>query len=109
MIKLAVETFKKKEKFGKLTVKKFLIVLAVAVVLTFTFSVSAVNYSKAYAYKTQTAEVLTECEEVKKKIKKDTDLIDGKGFDEYCEKIAREKYGYAKPGEYVIYDSSFGN
>ncbi|MCM1364096.1 MAG: septum formation initiator family protein [Faecalibacterium sp.] len=89
--------------------KKLLIALAVVIALTFTISVSAVNYSKAYDYKSQTAAAKAECEEVKKEIQKDIDLINGKGFDEYCEKIAREKYDYAKPGEYVIYDSSFGN
>ncbi len=109
MFKLAVETFKGKKTYSKFTLKKLLITVAVLLVLVFAIGVSAVNYSKAYAYKAQTAEAMTQCEEVKKEIKKDSDLIDGKGFDDYCEKIAREKYGYAKPGEYVIYDSSFGN
>ncbi|MCM1543963.1 MAG: septum formation initiator family protein [Ruminococcus sp.] len=89
--------------------RRLLIALVVAVALTFTISVGAVNYSKANDYKSQIAEAEAQCEKVKEEIKKDSDLINGKGFDEYCEKIAREKYGYAKPGEYVIYDSSFGN
>lgn len=36
------------------------------------------------------------------------DILDDKNHDEYFEKIAREKYGYCKPGEKVYYNSSFG-
>ena len=36
-------------------------------------------------------------------------FLDDENHDEYYEKIAREDYGYAKPGERVFYDSSFGN
>lgn len=109
VLKLAVETFKPKKRVGKLSIKKIIIFCAIAIALTFSISVSAVNYSKANDYKSQTADASKECEQVKENIKHDTDLIEGKGFDQYCEKIAREKYGYAKPGEYVIYDSAFGN
>lgn len=109
VFKLAVENFKPKKRLRKPDIKKILIFCAIAIALTFTISVSAVNYSKANDYKSQTADASKQCEQVKESIKHDTDLIDGKGFDQYCEKIAREQYGYAKPGEYVIYDSAFGN
>lgn len=107
MFKLAIEKFKKKKKLGKRAVKRLILALVVLAVFSFTIGVSAVNYTKAANYKSQTADAIEECEQVKKDIQADSDLINGKGFDEYCEKIAREKYGYAKPGEYVIYDSSF--
>ena len=107
MIKLAIEKFRKKKKLGKSAVKRLILALVVFAVFLFTVGVSAVNYTKAANYRSQTADAVEECKRVKKDIQADSDLIEGKGFDEYCEKIAREKYGYAKPGEYVIYDSSF--
>ncbi len=36
------------------------------------------------------------------------EILDEKDHKEYFEKIAREKYGYCKPGEKVYYNSSFG-
>ena len=36
------------------------------------------------------------------------EILDEKDYKEYFEKIAREKYGYCKPGEKVYYNSSFG-
>ena len=36
-------------------------------------------------------------------------FLEDENHDEYYEKIAREEYNYAKPGERVFYDSSFGN
>ena len=35
-------------------------------------------------------------------------ILDEENHDEYFEKIAREEYGYCKPGEKVYYNSSFG-
>lgn len=35
-------------------------------------------------------------------------ILNGENQDEYFEKIAREEYGYCKPGEKVFYDSSYG-
>lgn len=88
--------------------KVALAVVALAAIC-FVVVVSAINFSTAAGYREDSAEASQLCEEIKEDISEKSDLIDGKGFDEYCEKIAREKYGYAKPGEYVIYDSSFGN
>ena len=36
------------------------------------------------------------------------EILDEEDHDDYFEKIAREKYGYCKPGEKVYYNSSFG-
>lgn len=105
MFKLAdrVATNKKTKKHGLL--KKLIVVFAVLAVAA-TAIISTVNYKKAAAYKEEAEKVSQECEDYKEDTDKIQALIDGEGFDEYCEKIAREKYGYAKPGEYVIYNSS---
>jgi cell division protein FtsB len=36
------------------------------------------------------------------------EILDEEDHNDYFEKIAREKYGYCKPGEKVYYNSSFG-
>ena len=36
------------------------------------------------------------------------EILDEENHDEYFEKIAREEYGYCKPGEKVYYNSSYG-
>ena len=36
------------------------------------------------------------------------EILDEENHDDYFEKIAREEYGYCKPGEKVYYNSSFG-
>lgn len=93
---------------SKRTVKKTAIIVFVVLVALSTVVISAYNFSKAAALKQSSAEASLECSAVKEDIDEKSALIDGEGFDEYCEKIAREKYGYAKPGEFVIFDSSFG-
>ncbi len=105
MFKLAFDVAKtktgKKSKFIRNIVVVFAII-AIAVAAT----VSTINYKKANAYNKEAEKVSQEIETYKEDTSEIQALIDGEGFDEYCEKIAREKYGYAKPGEYVIYNSS---
>lgn len=95
-------------RLNKSVLKRAAIIIFMVATLAATIIVSTYNNNKAAAFKESALEVSEECEAVKEEISEKSDLIAGKGFDEYCEKIAREKYGYAKPGEYVIYDSSFG-
>lgn len=89
-------------------IKRIAIVVFAIALVAVTVFLSARNYSRANALSKSIDEVSMECEQIKEDIAEKQELINGKGFDEYCEKIAREKYGYAKPGEYVIYDSSYG-
>lgn len=109
MIELAKNTTNNKEKADKPAVKNFLVigVLVLTVVIVVVFS--AVNFVRAKDYDKRSEQASEECESVKSDVSKKSDIIDGTGFDEYCEEIAREQYGYAKPGEYVLYDSSFGD
>lgn len=104
---IGISNIKKFFAENPLVTKVVLTVVAVFAVC-FAVGVSVANFSQAAQYREDSAEASQLCEEIKEDISEKSDLIDGKGFDEYCEKIAREKYGYAKPGEYVIYDSSFG-
>lgn len=90
-------------------VKKFLAVLTAVGIILFSFCIGFKNYAKAKSYDESTNEVSSKCKEVQTQIEENEKLINGDGFDDYCEKIAREKYGYAKPGETVIYNSAYGN
>ncbi|MGN0468318.1 MAG: septum formation initiator family protein [Acutalibacteraceae bacterium] len=103
------DNIKKSTSTSTKALKRTLIVISAVVLILITVTISAFNFSKASAYKESADEASSACEEIKNDISKKEELIEGKGFDDYCEKIAREKYGYAKPGEYVIYDSSYGN
>ena len=109
MIKLADEMKTKKKQTGKPAVKKLLVIVVLALTIVIVAVFSAMNFVKAQEYNKLSEQVSKECESVKYDVSKKSDIIDGTGFDEYCEEIAREQYGYAKPGEYVLYDSSFGN
>ncbi len=109
MIKLADEKKTKKKQTGKPAVKKLLVIVVLALTIVIVAVFSAMNFVKAQEYNKLSEQVSEECESVKSDVSKKSDIIDGTGFDEYCEEIAREQYGYAKPGEYVLYDSSFGN
>ena len=109
MIKLAKDKENVKAESGKPAVKKFLVIGVLVLTVVIVAFFSAMNFVKAKEYDKLSEQVSEECESVKSDVSKKSDIIDGTGFDEYCEEIAREQYGYAKPGEYVLYDSSFGN
>lgn len=79
--------------------------LAIFIIFTFSFTtfVSFTNYAEAKANKKEEIYLLQECENIKEDIAEKKEIVNGERFDEYCEKIAREKYGYCKPGEKVYY------
>ena len=105
MFKLTSDAAKTKKKPKQKIIRNLIFVFAIIALVTATI-VSTINYKKAAAYKEEAEKVSQEIENYKEDADEIQALIDGEGFDEYCEKIAREKYGYAKPGEYVIYNSS---
>ena len=67
------------------------------------------NYAQAANNKNKITELSNEVSEVKSENEELERFLEDENHDEYYEKIAREEYGYAKPGERVFYDSSFGN
>lgn len=105
MFKLAFDAVKPKNNGKQKIIRTLILVFAIIAIAAATI-VSTINYKKAAAYKEEATKIAQEIEAFKEDNDEIQALIDGEGFDEYCEKIAREKYGYAKPGEYVIYNSS---
>ena len=67
------------------------------------------NYTKAAANNKEIAALSEEVSEAQAENEELEHFLEDENHDEYYEKIAREEYGYAKPGERVFYDSSFGN
>lgn len=106
MVKLANEEKKKLSISPKLSFTlKIIVFTAVAVVL---LTASARNFKKADDYNRLAKQVSAQADSYKAQAEEESNIISGIGFYDYCEKVAREQYGYAKPGEYVLHDSSFG-
>ena len=67
------------------------------------------NYAQAAANHREIDEISEEVSEAQAENEELERFLKDENHDEYYEKIAREEYGYAKPGERVFYDSSYGN
>ncbi len=95
----------KKKKFRKV---HFLWVLLVVGVFVFVFGKISANYAKLDELKDELSEIQQEITELDNESDEIQEILNEKNHEEYFEKIAREKYGYCKPGEKVYYNSSFG-
>ena len=107
---MAVKEFKAAKRSHKKTASRrvhFVIVFAVFALFAVTFFGCILpNYSAAAEYEEQIRQL-----EVKKAaLEAESEEISDSLEDEMMlyEKIAREDYGYCKPGEKVFYKSSFG-
>ena len=91
-------------------VKKVHIVMAAAMILLFGTAIgtTAVNYAKAADYNEQISLINEEASRVSAESAEIAETLKEENHDEYFEKIAREQYGYCKPGEKVYYDSAYG-
>ena len=106
---MAVKQFVPAKKTKK--VQKHSVILFIAVFSFVCLAVAGciVNYSRAADNNTEVSRLNAQCEKIKNENEELERFLEDKNHDEYYEKIAREQYGYAKPGERVFYDSSFGN
>ena len=87
-------------------------VLLVLLILAFVGVIAVgciMNYAQAANNNKEIAELSDQVKEMQSENQEMERFLDDENHDEYYEKIAREDYGYAKPGERVFYDSSFGN
>lgn len=95
----------KKKPFRK---SHFLWLVLIVCAFVFVFGSLALNfmeYNRLVEKEAQLEQEITMLDEESAEIK---EILDSKDHDDYFEKIAREKYGYCKPGEKVYYNSSFG-
>jgi len=91
-------------------ISKFHIALAAAMILLFGTAIgtTAVNYAKAADYKEQISLINEQASAVSAESAEIAETLKEENHDEYFEKVAREQYGYCKPGEKVYYDSAYG-
>lgn len=107
---MAVRDFasaKKSSKKFRPTKTRFLIIFAIVALFgVMVFGCILPNYAKASEYDEETAQLLNNKAVLDAESTQIVDSLDHQ--DELFEKIAREEYGYCKPGEKVFYSSSFG-
>ncbi len=95
----------KKKKFRKV---HFLWVLLIVCAVVLVFGSLAQNFIELGELNGKIDEMNQEITDLDKESAEIQEILDDKTHDEYFEKIAREEYGYCKPGEKVYYNSSFG-
>ena len=108
-IKNLDEARRQQKKLNRFKVKKSSIALLAAIMILFSITVFACvlpNYAAAAKFNEEAenlrnsiAEMEQESDEIARSLEDEDKLF---------EKIAREEYGYCKPGEKVYYNSSFG-
>jgi len=106
---LAVKQFVPAEKTKKVQKHSVILFILVAAFVCLAVAGCIVNYAHAADNNTEAAQMSEKCDELKTENEELERFLEDKNHDEYYEKIAREQYGYAKPGERVFYDSSYGN
>lgn len=95
----------KKKAFRKVHVLWGVLIVCAVV---FVFGRLALNFAELDEIKDEIAKVNLEITQLDKESAEIQAILDDETHDEYFEKIAREEYGYCKPGEKVYYNSSFG-
>lgn len=95
----------KKKKFHKVNVLLALFFIFTSVIA---FSVFYTNIQKANDFEEEYNELLLKTQQLKADSLEIEEILKDDDHYEYFEKIARENYGYCKPGEKVYYNSSFG-
>lgn len=84
----------------------WVVLIVCAVVFVFgSLAFNFIEYDKLVDKEAQLKQEITQLDEESAEIK---EILDSENHDDYFEKIAREEYGYCKPGEKVYYNSSFG-
>lgn len=91
-------------------ISKYHIILILVIVLMSTFVITkcASNYARAAEYNREAAAVEAAATAVSEESADIAETLKAENHEAYFEKIAREEYGYCKPGEKVYYNSSFG-
>ena len=95
----------KKKKFRKV---HFLWILLVVFIFVFVAGGISSNFAKVNELKSEINDIDREITELDNESAEIENILKEKNHDAYFEKIAREEYGYCKPGEKVYYNSSFG-
>ncbi len=95
----------KKKKFRKV---HYLWLLLVVGIFVFVVGGISSNFVRVNQLKNEIGDIDREITQLDEESAAIEQILNEKNHDEYFEKIAREEYGYCKPGEKVYYNSSFG-
>lgn len=97
-------------KKAKKSKRKHSFILTVCFIsLAIIFVISLISIKKEYdSRKEDVSQLQSQCDEENEKNKELQNDIDSGDKDEYIEKVAREKYGYIKPGDRVYQDIASG-
>lgn len=108
---MAVKNFDEAKKAKKKEIKIVHIVTAFVVVAMTALLVSqcVTNYARAAEYNRKAEEVENLCTSISMESSEISETLKEENREAYFEKIAREEFGYCKPGEKVYYNSSFGD
>ncbi len=92
----------------KIAKTHILIVAAILLLFGTAIGTAAVNFADTAEYNRKISELNKEASEVSVESSKIYETLKEENHAEYFEKIAREQYGYCKPGEKVYYGSAYG-
>ncbi len=94
----------------KKPIRKFHLLWILLLVMGFMvlFGKISSNYAKLNELNKEIAAIEQSITDLDKESDEIQEILDEENHDEYFEKIAREEYGYCKPGEKVYYNSSYG-
>lgn len=99
---------KAKKEPKKLSKTHMIMIAAMVVLFGTAIGICAVNYIEAAEYKEQVSRISEEAVQISEQSAEIKETLKKENHDEYFEKVAREQYGYCKPGEKVYYDSAYG-
>ncbi len=84
------------------------LILVIALMSTFVITKCVSNYARAAEYNREASEIEAAATAISEESADISETLKAENHEAYFEKIAREEYGYCKPGEKVYYNSSFG-
>ena len=107
---MAIRSFVEAKKAQKKEVKivHILIAFVVIVMTALLFTQCVTNYAYAAEFNAEADELESMATSISVESSEIAETLKEENHQAYFEKIAREEYGYCKPGEKVYYNSSFG-
>lgn len=107
---MAIRSFVEAKKAQKKEVKivHILIAFVVIAMTALLFAQCVTNYARAAEFDAEAAELESMATSISMESSEIAETLKEENHRAYFEKIAREEYGYCKPGEKVYYNSSFG-
>lgn len=97
----------KKNKKSKRKHSFILTVCCIALAIIFVLSLISIK-KRIDAGKEEVTQLQSQCDEKEEENKELQSVVDSGNKDDYVEKVAREKYGYIKPGDRAYQDIASG-